>query len=351
MIKNILLALLISLTLTGCYEIESNNSSDNNSTQDEEIPEYQQVISNLEGVASTPQEYFELADAYMQRSGLVLSDVIQEISDSTKDAESPFLAFVASVQPSSEAEASSIQDLDKATDYQMLIIGDRCETNVDLTEFEKEVCLYKGLAQTMEVANTINSMSDDVSQINTNGDAKLQASSCAMQYAFNGIIEKYCSISEIGEVTFDESATTYDRIAVYTDGKEYEYLLLRDDKMHTREVIVTEGYCSSNDFSLRESKLTDNSSYPCPVSTVEGAEQITANNNLIDSLNEGTDAILAVSDNYSELATTVQEFRVEISSVNQEDQSNETVDETIPETDIDMQDMIEYLNEQNTLTR
>jgi len=345
MIKNILFILLISLSITGCYDLE-NRDSTNDNTQTQEVPEYQLVISSLEGVASTPEEYFELADAYMQRSGLVLSDVIQDISDSTKDAQSPFLAFVKSVQPSSQEEATSLQDLDKATDYHMLIIGDRCEEGVDLTEFEKEVCLYKGLAQTMEVANTINAMSDDISQVNTNGDAKLQASSCAMQYAFNNIVEKYCSISEVGEVTFEESNATYDKIAVYTEGREYEYLLLKDDRTHTREVVVTDGYCSSDNFETRESTLRDASYLPCPVSMEDGEKQITANDNLVDSLNEGTEAILAVSDNYTELATTVKEFRIEISTVGQDGQTGET----IVDTTIDMQDMIEYLNEQNQLT-
>lgn len=351
MIKNILTILLLALTLTGCYNIENRTSDSNNTqtTQSNNIPEYQQVINRLEGFASTPEEYFELAEAYMQRSGLSLNEMIQNISDTTKDAQSPFLAFVGSVKTSEQTQATSIEDLNKATDYHMIIIGDRCQEGADLTDFEKDVCLYKGLAQTMEVANTINAMSDDVSKINTQGDAKLQASSCAMQYAFNGIVEKQCSVSEVGEIRFDESDTTYDRIAVYSNGKEFEYLLHKDEKTHTRELIVTDGYCSADNFKSRQSQFTDASYYPCPVTTQEGKEEITTNNNLITSLNEGTDAILAVADNYKELAQSVKDFKIEITAVKKGETSQE--DQTIIKVEVDMQDMIEYLNEQNTLAR
>lgn len=345
MIQNILLTLLITLSFTGCYEIK-NSDSLNSTTTSLQTADYQKTIARLEGVASTPEEYFELANAYMQRSGLILSEVIQSISDSSKDAQSPFLAFVGSVKSSNETDTKSIDDLNKATDYQMLIIGDRCEEGANLTDFEKDVCLYKGLTQTMEVANTINAMSDDITQINTQGDEKLQASSCAMQYAFNGIVDN-CSVSEIGKVTFDETSTTYDRIAVYSNGKEYEYLLHKNEITHMRELVITDGYCSTETFNTREYKLTDASYYPCPVTTDEKEEEVTANNNLIDSLNEGTDAILAVADNYEELAQTVRDFRIEISTVGEDGKT----DKTILEMDIDMQDMIEYLNEQNNLTQ
>jgi len=351
MIQNIILTIMMLITLSGCYNIENSNHTQIN--QQEENSNYQQVITRLEGHASTPEEYFELAEAYMQRSGLKLSDMIQNISDTTKDAKSPFLAFVGSVKTSTATQAQSIEDLNKATDYHMLIIGDRCKEGATLTNFEKDVCLYKGLAQTMEVANTINSMSDDVSKIDTQGDAKLQASSCAMQYAFNGIIEKHCSISEIGEVTFNESTTTYDRIAVYSNGKEFEYLLLKDEKTHTRELVVTQGYCNVDNFNSRESFLTNTKSYPCPVTTQEGEDEITTNDNLIDSLNEGTDAILAVADNYKELAQSVREFKIEITATRKDEQQqqNQTQDPIIIKVEIDMQDMIEYLNNQNTLAR
>jgi hypothetical protein len=353
MLKNILYSLIISLTFSGCYNLET--SSDTNTTQD--IPQYDQVIARLEGTASTPQEYFELANAYMEKSGLVLSDVIQDISDSAQDADSPFMAFVQSVQPSSGEDATSMEDLNKATDYEMMIIGDRCDEDENLTDFEKDVCLYKGLTQTMNVANTINSLSDDVSKIETQGDAKLQASSCAMQYAFNGVING-CSITETGPVTFEQSGATYDSIAVYSNGKEYEYLLHRDDTTHTRELIITDGYCSTDDFNTREVTLSDASYYPCPVTTKEGETPVTANNNLVDSLNEGTDAILAVSDNYEELAQTVKEFKIEISAVGDDNKvvsdtiiTVDTDNANINGTDINMQDMIEYLNEQNNLAR
>jgi hypothetical protein len=348
MIQNIFLTLFLSFLVSGCYDVETtdNNTNGVNNMQgqtQQNNASYQRVIDRLEGRASTPEEYFELANAYMQRSGLTFEKMINKINNSTKNTYSPFMAFVGSVKPKSQQDASSISDLNKAVDYEMKIIGDRCGKDTNLTQFEKDACLYKGLAQTMEVANTLNAMSDDVAKVEEQKDEKLQASSCAMEYAFNGRTSD-CSVTEVGQVSFKESHMTYDMIDVFYNGKEYSYLLHENPSKQTRELIVTDGYCSTDDFNTRIPKFTNAEYYPCPATQQEDEDQITAHEALIDSLNEGTDAILAVADDYKELAQTVQDFKIEVSSLSADGEKNATLFETT----INMQDMIEYLNMKNS---
>jgi hypothetical protein len=281
-----------------------------------------------------------LAAAYMSRSGLSLDKVIQTICDSSNDSDSPFMAFIQSVDYATKGCSTALADVNKATDYHMLVIGDKCENPNLLNDFEKDVCLYKGLTQTMEAANTINYISSDssITDEDEGVDNRLKASSCAMQYAFNGVIND-CSITEVDSVTFSQSNKKYDRIAVYTNGEEFEYLLTQSSTKNTRELVVTNGFCTLTDFSSRDDiSISTEKYYACPITTNSSESDITTTNSLIDSLNEGTDTIIAVGENHLDLVNTINQFKEEIYTIDEDDTTKDL---------IDVNDMVTYLNTQN----
>ncbi len=332
------LLLSIPLVFSGCYEIQNSENLNSSTTILKQSNDYDVVISDLEGKADSVEEYMLLAAAYMSRSGLSLDEVIQTICDSSSDSDSPFMAFIESVNFATKGCSTALEDVNKATDYHMLVIGDKCENPSLLSDFEKDVCLYKGLTQTMEAANTINYMSGDSSTIGDGVDNKLKASSCAMQYAFNGVIDD-CSISEVDSITFSQSSKKYDRIAVYTNGEEFEYLLTRNSINNRRELVVTNGFCTLTDFSTRDNFSTSTEKYyACPITTNANEDEITTTNSLIDSLNKGTETIIAVGENHLDLVNTINQFKEEIHTIDKDDVTKDL---------IDVNGMVNYLNTKN----
>ncbi len=340
-VKNkILTGILIStpLIFSGCYEIQNSENSNSSTTIVKKSDDFSTSIEKFEGNANSVEEYMLLAAAYMSRSGLSLDEVIQTICNSSTDSNSPFMAFIDSVEFATQGCSTALADVNKATDYHMLVIGDKCENPSLLNDFEKDVCLYKGLAQTMEVANTINYISNNISNSDEIIDHRLKASSCAMQYAFNGVTDDDCYVTEVNGVTFSQSDKEYDRIAVYTNSEEFEYLLTQNSN-GSREVVVTDGFCTLNDFTSRDDYSTANEKYyACPITTDENENEITTTESLVNSFNEGTATIIAVGDNHSELVITINLFKKEISSSNG-DNSDKDI--------IDVNDMVNYLNIQN----
>ena len=337
--NKILTALFLSITLffSGCYEIDSAQTTQKQPTV-QNTTDYKNVIASLEGKATTIEEYMQLAAAYMSKSGLTLEEVMEKICNSASTTNS-FMTFVGSVDDATQMCSTALEDVNKATDYYMLIIGDRCEKPDSLNTFEKNVCLYKGLAQTLQAANTINYIqnTDLTPNAAIQASNRLKASSCAMQYASNGESGE-CSISDVDTIYFAESDREYDRIAVYSDGEEFEFLLTSDKK--NREVIVTNGFCTLDNFSTRfDYSDLEREYFACPISTTPNTPEITITNSLIDSFNEGAATILAVSDSNSDLVTSITQFQNEISLQNNTS-SNES-------TSIIREDVVSYINTQD----
>jgi hypothetical protein len=307
------LYLCIPLLFSGCYNVEKSQETPAETPSYSSVNDYQSVIASLDGKASSIEEYMLLAAAYMAKSGVTLDDVMGKICNSSTSDSNSFMSFVGSVDDATQMCPTSLEDVNKATDYYMLIIGNRCETPEDLNSFEKNVCLYKGLAQTLLAANTINyitnaSLTPMESMKKEMG--RLKASTCAMQYAKNGKSGD-CSISPVDTISFPESNRKYERIAVYSNGKEFEFLLTDDPK--NREVVVTNGFCTLDDFTTRFDYSDLSKKYfACPISTTEDEPEVTISNDLIDAFNAGTSTIVSVTDSNSELSTSVSKFQEEI---------------------------------------
>ena len=117
-------------------------------------------------------------------------------------------------------------------------------------------------------------------------------------------------------------------------------------KNNTKEVIVTDGYCSLDNYSTRVDDKTSpgyNSSYHvCPINlnedvTATNIDHFTTNEFIINSFNEGTNAILKGSDD-EVLIETINGFKQEIYDAREGNDKSEVIDE---------EDMVKYLNKQN----
>ena len=354
MVTKILLSIVIvcAFLYTGCDSSKSQSPSKNytniNFQTMLEHKNYAGVINLLESKAYKNDEYLALGSAYMGLSGLNISDVINKIcaSNDGESEGSSLMKFTNSVRYDKTKCDVPLSYLNKATGYFMEVIGNKCTSAPEtLSNFEREVCVYKGLSQTMEAVTTLNYIKQEGSEATSDiMNNKLKASSCAMEYAFNGSISE-CSIYEKGTLFFRENNKHYDQITVYTDGREFEFLLT-NGKNGTKEVIVTSGYCTLDNYATRvedSSAESYNSSYhACPINlnediTKANINNFTTNEFIINSFNEGTKAILAGSDD-EELKETINGFKQEIYDSREENtKKSHTIDE---------EDMIQYLKQQ-----
>lgn len=311
----IILILLSIFIFQGCQKNDTNNNTSTITQQDDidtllKKEDFKAVIERLEGKAQSDEEYLALGSAYMGLSGLKISDVIQKICDSQNAQEGTSLqSFTNSAKYDKKKCDVPLSYLNKATNYFMNVIKNQCTEDPDsLSQFERDVCVYKGLSQTMEAITTINYIQED---------NKLKASSCAMEYALKGKVSE-CSIYIKGKLSFINNTKTYEDIFVYLDGDEYEFLLAKD-QYGAKQVIVTDGYCKVDDYTTKtdDKELATNASYHvCPININEDTPQKeivhpTTNQFIVNAFNQGTSSILTGSDD-KVLTDTIEIFKKEI---------------------------------------
>ena len=313
--------------------------------------DYATVISRLEGSASSSEDYIALGAAYMGKAGLSLGDIVSAMAseDDSNQNDDGFGTFVDNI--ASKSTPTALGDLGKANENYKEILGEKCkDENLTLSDSQKDICLYIALANTTRAAVTIDVLADDVSKIadDTNGsDDKLTASTCAMQYAFDGAndtnIDASCSVTSDGNVTFSTLGKTYDKFTVAVNGSDYYYLM-----NDTNNTILTDGFCSADSFTPRvdDYNATLNA---CPINEDKDAEEFTAVGILTTVLNDGIDSIggAAASD---DITADIDEFKCDILGGTYDEfsgciDSNSTEIDTTQE--ISEQQIIDYLNREN----
>jgi len=351
--------IIVTLFFYGC-----NNSSDS-TLQDYNISQpqismqqidsllkdqnYTGVIEILKDSAATDEEYLALGEAYMGASGLSLSIVIDDILQASDENGSALMNFIDISAQQTKGKQNALEYLNKATDYYMLVIGDRCDDTNEtqtLTEFEQEVCTYKGLAQTVESVTTINYV------LGYEKDSQ-KASSCAMQYAFNKREESGCEITQLGDITFSESNETYKSIDIMVNDNHFEYLLKYDSVTQVDEVVVTDGYCSTQSFDTRVDEKTDpeyqEDFHVCPVNLVNRDKSYitqsltdglsyTTKEGIVDAFNDGTHSVLVGDINNTLLKEKIIEFKDEIIQTRQNGDEDD---------EIKTEDIVTFFQEQN----
>ena len=341
MIKKLLTISLVSATLllSGCGS-DSEGEERLETQQSLDKAEFSKVIANLEDHAATPEEHLALAAAYMGRAGLSLADLITVVSDSADSEDDSFGAFISSVSDATKDSKTPLLDLNKATqNYEDVIGVDGCKEEDTLSDLQKDICIFKGLAQTMGAATTMSYIADDIGKVfdtDTQGkDSKLDASTCAMQYAIDGTTADGCSVVENGNLEF-ASKNIYKSIDVTLDGEtqSFEYLLTTNTTISS--TAITNGYCTTESFETRVDEKPDTGEYHvCPITEDANTTEITTGAIMADALNNGIDSIGVAADD--DMRDDIDEFKKEVL-----DASGKSADETITEEDI-----VNYLKEQN----
>jgi len=343
MIKKILATSLIGLTLfvSGCGDTEG---EDRLATQQMlDAGDYEGVIAKLESSASSEDDYITLGAAYMGKAGLSLTSIITSVISSVGEGDSAFSGFVTGI--STTASPSALPDLTKAIEYYTKVVKGAClNRNASLTNSQKDICLYIGLASTTSAAVTIDLLAGDITSFGDSAtpDDKLLAATCALQYGADDRndtnVDGNCTIVEGADVNFTVINKIYTDLNVTVNTETYHYLL-----NDANETVLTKDYCTATDFSTRTGSfvITTPSYYACPINEINGAAEFTTAGVLVNVLNNGIDSIGATGT--SDTQDNIDEFKCEIlgGSYTNND-CNTSLD-----VNVTAQNIIDYLNNQN----
>jgi len=314
--KNIVFIFILMIFM-GCGSSDSGDSVSIGTVSNQDLLEnsdYLGVVNNLEGIASTDEEYSQLATAYLGLAGLSVGEIMSGIYTVDDTDDNSFMEFTNYIYQQTKNSDEPLEYLNKSSDYYLKISGDSCSQYNErtLSDDEKRNCLYKGLSQLVETVTAISYLTEDVRNlISGEDDNRLTTASCAMQYAFNGNSD--CSFFKKEGLTFADGVS-YDRVTIYSNHEEYQYLLseqkLLGIELGVKNVVLTHGYCTLDSFSTRvkdkDSVGYDASTYyVCPIN-------LTADDELVKSLNEGIEAIIVGANGDDDLIENSKKFKEEI---------------------------------------
>lgn len=318
------------------------------------------VINQLKTKASNNEEYLLLASAYMGKAGYSVLEIAGAMS---KDSNDDNLI----TQLAENASYSSTLDLQEAEKYYNKVIGDiSCQDNIDtLDASQKDVCLFIGLSASTKTASTIKLLTDDIGVFaddSNSVDYKLEASTCAMQFAFDNNLSNTdledCNFKVASDVNFTVINKIYTPLQVHVkedenDSNIYHFLLSQENNItHTRSTILTSGYCSNKNFIPRVDDY-NTSLYACPINEDPQAEETKTVDVLLDALNNGIDSVVATTtSDDTEIQDNVDEFKCDVLGYEWNDENNKCENNTSSEINvtqavINEQQIIDYLNSQN----
>jgi len=346
MIKKLLTTSLVGLTLmmSGCGD-DTEGEDRLGIQQMLDTGNYIGVISKLESSADSADDYIALGAAYMGKAGLSLSDIVTAMVNSTddNDNDSAFAGFVTSV--SSVSTPTALTDLRKSINYYKRVVESGCmDPNAQLSNTEKDICLYIGLASTSSAAVTIDLIAGDIADFGESGssDDKLTASVCALQYGADdrndSNVDASCSIEEGNDVNFTVINKIYTDLNVTVNGETYYYLL-----NDINQTVLTKNYCTATDFSTRTATYVSTTPeyYACPIVETSGVAELTTASVLVDILNNGIGAISSAAS--EDTQSDIDEFKCEILGGDY-DGTDCNVSLT---NDVTEQNIIDFLNSQN----
>lgn len=309
MFKNIIISSLAAFTLlmSGCGNNEAESKLQTQQMLDN--GNFQGVIDKLKSTANSKDDYVLLASAYMGKSGLTLANLLSTISDTSGGSgSSGFAGFATSL--ASSISPTAITDLNSAiANYRKVANGVCASKGANLTSFQKNICLYIGLASTGSAAATIDLITGDIASFGTGAsNDKLTASVCAMEYVNNQSLDGNCTASlASSDVTFIQSQKTYRPFSITVLGNSNPFDFLKTD---INQSALTKGYCTLSDFSTRteiDSGASDY--YVCPVNETTGSD-LTTTGVLVDILNTGLDAVASATD--ANVQENIDQYKCEI---------------------------------------
>lgn len=357
-------SLVASLVLSGCGNSEDSTTCEFDVQSSLDKKEYSKVKELLAGECSdtfsVSDKSYTLALAYMGESGYAASDVIQMLIDAGNDDDA-FVSFTKKVDD--KKESGTIVALEKAKELFADSIDNKASTddilakcneidqNPKASSREKNACAYLGFNRTLTTAATVSYLTNDIdSAMNAiaskddsdNGEEKattpldLKASLDALEWASN---EEITNGSEITEKDITIANKAYKALTVKLEGKTFYRLAEENAPAEEASTVLTSGYCDKNankencndientDGSIKD---TEKECYACPIIGSEN-ETLKVSDTLVDSINDGKDAILATIDD-EDVRDSIDKFIDDISDSDDE------------EKEITMEDIINYLN-------
>ncbi|MEA2090866.1 MAG: hypothetical protein U9O83_00680 [Campylobacterota bacterium] len=341
MIKKVLSITLIStmLLFTGCGG-DSEGESRLDTQQKLDSGDFAAVIAKLEPKTSkTLEDYLALGAAYMGKAGLSFSDLVEVVAASSEDSnDDGFASFIKNID--NRKSPSALKDLEESAKNYQQVVKTACadaaaDPNFELSDTQKDICLYIGLSHSMKVATAFSYLGDVTKLSESGSDDELKASACAMGYAYDGSVGTGCTISEDVNITFSVSEKTYTPLGVTVNSVEYDYLMTGVIPGTTnKQTALTDGYCTLDSFSTRADDEFAGS-YACPVNEEKGADDLTAASILVDTLNTGVDSIIAAAGgDDSDMSDDIKEFKEEIKG-------------SAGEEDVTLSEIIDYINTKN----
>jgi len=377
MLKKIITTSLVvsTLILSGCGDTEGESRLETQNMLDK--GDFNGVIAKLEGSSSSNEDYMALASAYMGKAGYSILEIASAMSkDDTEDNEDPMGKLIGEGKP-----ASSINDLSKAATYYKKVVGEKaCDTKEDnntLSTNQKDVCLFIGLSAVAKTATTLNLLADNMSSFSTDDkeddsnttDYKLDATGCAMQFAFDYNLSQTITSTQDCNITIaneDVNFTLVNRVYrpfdvhVNKDTNQsnlYHFMMTQEDNVtHTRSTVLTKDYCTAESFE--RFKEYNETLYACPINEDPEIKETTSVGVLTDTINGDLDAILAIApkndnDEDEEIGEDeINEFKCEVINGTFDDTTktcslddNTEIDFTT--RDITEAELIEYMNTRN----
>lgn len=374
----LIILLMVTFFINGCGDSEGENRLKNQQRIDR--GEYRSVIADLESKENkSDADYLALGTAYMGDAGMAFPDLISIISESGEDGNGgdSFSSFIASVGTDDDTE--SIRNLQKASQsYSNVVTPSNCLKNSSsLSDAQRDVCLFSGLTQSMKAGIVINYLGGATALKNAaNGgdDTFLKASACALHYAYDGTQNNECSyevdrrtilfgsgysylplsvvvnqndtdatasassseddhlpLSVIVNGSSEDKRTinydyknSYIPLRVFVNGRGYDYLMTTTGNI--RQTIITKGYCYAN---LTKCTKGTTDCFACPLE-VDGEDELTVANLLVDTLNDGLDSILGAVGSNDEITQDIRKYKNEITRHQNRD--------------ITLEDIVIYLN-------
>jgi len=339
MYKKIISASLVvtSLIFTGCGDSDTTCRIDVQKALDK--GDFDGAISDLNGKCSNAYTSSDLnmnlATAYMGKSGYSVSDVADMLINTNNNGDS-FSSFLSSVDAKKTAESLPLLTL--ANGYFVNAIAtDILDKGSDLCSLSRlnntndsrvtNACLYIGFNQTIQAANTITYLTGDITRVvdSINNDSNttpydMRASLDALAWS---VKDSYTPKSDttITATGINIRGNTFAHIEVdYTGNGKFYRLAKSTTRDANNTTIITDGYCDSDGNRTTCQGMEDNTTgeiinpiagcYACPV-IMDGNSTLGIAQLLVDTLNNGTDAIIAVSGD-EDISNSIDDFKEEI---------------------------------------
>jgi hypothetical protein len=349
-----------SLFFAGCGDDSTNCRFDVQSDLDQ--GNFDAAINALDGSCkdsyTASDRYFNLASAYMGKSGYSAIDVVSMVLDTQDSNGSAFASLTKSV--SQKKKNDTLELLSKAKNYFLLaaqptlnaqnVTSAICNHSNDDTRIANS-CFYVGFVQTFQATTTISYLTKDIDQLvdsidnsaNTDTPIDMKASLDALAWATGSTQLKNGSTITAKSIKIKNKA--YKQLEVLQNGETFYRLANTLAPSLRGSTLVTDGYCDSNgeksdclsiensDGSIDLTKANAAQCYACPVEIDNNAT--TVSNLLVDSLNSGTSVLSEVTNNDTDVRDSIDEFVQDIT-----DDSNAKAGSVT----ITVEQVINYLN-------